>query len=62
MAKLRPTLEIDKQFHPMHNKGCNYSFMLGLKLIHISKTNPMWRNDEQTIVIIGLGNGLSHAR
>ena len=28
------------QFHPMLYDGCNYSSMLGLKLIHVSKRDP----------------------
>ena len=33
----RWSLGIDKAFHPTLYNGCNYLFMLGLKVIHISK-------------------------
>ena len=29
---------MDKWFHPAHYNGCNYFSMLGLKLIHVSKS------------------------
>ena len=31
---------MDKQFHPTVYNGCNYLYMLGLKLNHISKNAP----------------------
>ena len=33
--------EIDKLFYHMRYIACNYLFMLGLKLIHVSKKDPM---------------------
>ena len=35
-------LVMDKYFHPTLYLGCNYIFMLGLKLIHVSKSGPWY--------------------
>ena len=35
------SFKIDKLFYPMRYIGCNYLFMLGLKLIHVSKKGSM---------------------
>ena len=32
----------NKWFHPMLDYGCNYIFMLGFKLNHVSKGVPRW--------------------
>ena len=34
------SLGMDKELHPTHYNGCNYLSMLGLKLIHVSKSGP----------------------
>ena len=47
-------LGMDKYFHPTHYNGCNFSSMLGLKVIHVSKRGPLvalldrqkWNNAE----------------
>ena len=37
-------LRMDKWFHPTLYTGCNYLFMLGLKLNHVGNRGPSWRN------------------
>ena len=39
----RWNLGMDKQSHPTHCNGCDYLFILGLMLIHVSKRGPWWR-------------------
>ena len=39
------SLGMDAWFHPTHYKRCDYLSMLGLKLIHISKSRPWSRDD-----------------
>ena len=36
------SLEMDKWFHPTDYNECNYSSMLGFKLIHVSKMGPRY--------------------
>ena len=46
---------MDEQYHPRLHDGCNYSSMLGLKLIHVSKgglCTPMSRHKKNTRVAL----------
>ena len=47
----RWSLGMDKWFHPTLYLVCDYLSMLGLKLIHVSKSGPRWSSQLQLITI-----------
>ena len=44
---LRWSLGMDKSCDPTFYNECNYLYMLGLKLFHVSKRGPCGQSDDQ---------------